>query len=101
MLETTRLKLLQRIENPGAQLLVKYPRGFRQKYQSRELFYKRSKQSMYRRMLRKKQTTEAKCHEKDMLLDRRVNKIEAFATNQESRCPTIGDIPKGFSSKIS
>ena len=29
------------------------------------------------------------------------NKIEALATNRESRCPTLGDIPKGFSSKIS
>ena len=148
--ESTRLKLLQRIKNLGAQLLVTYPRGFHQKYHSRELFHKRSKDSMYHRMLRKNQTLEAKCHEKDLLLESRDNKIEAleakchskdvllksqnreievlrwqiqelqvllrmqnndhfardnkieaFATNQESRCPTFGDAPKGFSSKIS
>ena len=91
----------QWIKNLGAQLLVTHPRGFHQKYQSRELFHKRSKHSMYRRMLRKNQTLEAKCQEKDMLLESPDNTIEAFVTNQESRCPTLGDTPKGFSSKIS
>ena len=75
--------------------------GFLQKYGSRELFHKRSKHSLYRRMLRKNQTLEAKCQEKDMLLESPDNTIEAFVTNQESRCPTLGDIPTGLSSKIS
>ena len=58
--ESTWLKLLQRIKNLGAQLLVTYPRGFHQKYHSRELFHKRSKDSMYHRMLRKKSNSGSK-----------------------------------------
>ena len=76
LLETTRLKLLQQIKNLGAQLLVTHPRGFRQKYQSRELFHKRSKDQLYRRMRRNNQTLEANCHEKDLLLKSQNREIE-------------------------
>ena len=91
MLETTRLKLLQRIKNLGAQLLVTYPKRFGQKYQSREQFHKRSKDKMYCRMPRKNQTLQADCHEKYLLMESQYNKIEAL----EAKCQAKDVLFKG------
>ena len=56
---------------------------FLEKYHDRELFHRRSKDSMYRKMRKTNQALEAKSKEKDMLLESRNYKIEALSREIE------------------
>ena len=61
------------------------PDKFLEKYHHRELFHKRSKDNMYRKMRRKNQALETKCKEKDWLLANQNYKFEALEAKSHSK----------------